>query len=90
MVRGSGRAICGMTLSNNEMELVKDNYQLFLKPRCDPIGGEFQAGDVAAGARRAAVTISGVSGETWRFEADDNAQWRRVPDMADPVLLSRQ
>jgi hypothetical protein len=30
------------------------------------------------------------SGETWRFEADDNAQWRRVPDSADPLILVRQ
>jgi hypothetical protein len=30
------------------------------------------------------------SGEAWHFEADDNAQWRRVPDTADPLVLVRQ
>jgi hypothetical protein len=29
-------------------------------------------------------------GDTWLFEADDNAQWRRVPDSADPLLMVRQ
>jgi hypothetical protein len=29
------------------------------------------------------------SGEVWRFEADDNAQWRRVPDSTDPLILLR-
>jgi hypothetical protein len=31
-----------------------------------------------------------ASGEVWHFEADDNAQWRRMPDMADPLMLLRQ
>jgi hypothetical protein len=31
-----------------------------------------------------------AQGETWQFEADDNAQWRRVPDSADPLILVRQ
>jgi hypothetical protein len=30
------------------------------------------------------------SGEVWQFEADDNAQWRRVPDTADPLIMLRQ
>ena len=31
-----------------------------------------------------------TSGEIWRFEADDNAQWRLVPDSADPLIMLRQ
>ena len=34
MVRGNGRPICGLTLTNTEA--VADNFQVFLKPRCDP------------------------------------------------------
>ncbi|MGY4466396.1 hypothetical protein ACVWWK_002078 [Bradyrhizobium sp. LB9.1b] len=30
------------------------------------------------------------AGDAWQFEADDNAQWRRVPDTADPLLMLRQ
>jgi hypothetical protein len=29
------------------------------------------------------------SGQTWQFEADDNAQWRRVPDSADGLIMMR-
>ena len=30
-----------------------------------------------------------AKGDTWQFEADDNAQWRRVPDAADPLIKTR-
>ena len=30
-----------------------------------------------------------AKGETWQFEADDNAQWRHVPDSADPLIMLR-
>ncbi len=34
MVRGSGRVVCGLTLTNTET--TQDNFAVFLKPRCDP------------------------------------------------------
>ena len=34
MVRGNGQSICGLTLTNTEA--TADNFQVFLKPRCDP------------------------------------------------------
>ena len=33
---------------------------------------------------------SGYNIQPWRFEADDNAQWRLVPDSADPLVMLRQ
>ena len=36
------------------------------------------------------MLLMSASGEVWRFEADDNAQWRRVPDSADPLIMLRQ
>jgi len=39
---------------------------------------------------RGELLLRSAKGEIWRFEADDNAQWRRVPDSADPLLLMRQ
>ncbi len=33
MVRGNGRPVCGLTLTNTEA--TSDNFQVFLKPRCD-------------------------------------------------------
>jgi hypothetical protein len=86
MVRGNGRPICGLTLTNTEA--TPDNFQVFLKPKCDPAVASF-APTVWRLERGELLLMSG-SGETWRFEADDNAQWRRVPDSADPLILLRQ
>ena len=33
MVRGNGQAICGLVLTNTEAD--QDNFQVFLKPKCD-------------------------------------------------------
>ena len=35
------------------------------------------------------MILMSKAGETWQFEADDNAQWRRVPDTADPLIMLR-
>jgi hypothetical protein len=87
VVRGANRVLCAMTLTNNEATL-KDNFQLFLKPRCDAQVANFKP--VAWRLERGELLLTAASGEVWRFEADDNAQWRRVPDSADPMLLVRQ
>lgn len=86
VVRGNGRAICGLTLTNNEAG--PENFQLFLKPRCDALVANFKPTQWRL--ERGELLMMSASGETWHFEADDNAQWRRMPDMADPLILLRQ
>jgi hypothetical protein len=86
MVRGNGRPICGLTLTNTEA--TPDNFQVFLKPRCDPAVVAFAP--TAWRLERGALHLMSGSGDVWRFEADDNAQWRRVPDSADPLIMLRQ
>ena len=39
MVRGNGQTICGLTLTNTEAG--SDNFQVFLKPKCDPAVAAF-------------------------------------------------
>lgn len=85
MMRGNGRNICGLTLTNTET--TSDNFAVFLKPRCDPLVAGFNP--VQWRLERGVLTMMSASGETWNFEADDNAQWRRMPDSADPLLLVR-
>jgi hypothetical protein len=85
MMRGNGRNICGLTLTNTET--TSDNFAVFLKPRCDPTVANFNP--VQWRLERGALMLMSASGETWQFEADDNAQWRRMPDSADPLLLVR-
>jgi hypothetical protein len=86
MVRGSGKSICGVTLTNTET--TPDNFAVFLKPKCDPLVTAFAP--TLWRIERGELLLQSAKGEIWRFEADDNAQWRRIPDSADPLLLTRQ
>ncbi|WP_300184853.1 AprI/Inh family metalloprotease inhibitor [Bradyrhizobium sp.] len=86
MVRGNGQAICGLTLTNTDAG--QDNFQVFLKPKCDPLVATFAPTQWRL--EHGQILLMSASGETWTFEADDNAQWRRVPDSADPLILLRQ
>jgi hypothetical protein len=86
MVRGNGRPICGLTLTNTEA--AQDNFQVFLKPRCDPIVAGFAP--TMWRLERGELLLISAGGEIWHFEADDNAQWRRVPDSVDPLIMVRQ
>jgi Protease inhibitor Inh len=86
MVRGNGQPICGLTLTNTEAG--GDNFQVFLKPKCDTAIAQFNPTQWRL--ERGQIILMSKAGETWQFEADDNAQWRRVPDTADPLIMLRQ
>jgi len=85
MVRGNGQAICGLTLTNTEA--AGDNFQVFLKPKCDTAVAAFAPTQWRLDHGQMLLMSQG--GETWQFEADDNAQWRKVPDSADPLIMLR-
>jgi hypothetical protein len=86
MVRGNGQPVCGLTLTNTEAD--PDNFQVFLKPKCDPAIAQFNPTQWRL--ERGQIILMSKTGETWQFEADDNAQWRRVPDTSDPLIMLRQ
>ena len=86
MVRGNGETVCGLTLTNTEAG--PDNFQVFLKPKCDP--GIAAFAPTQWRLERGQILLMSANGGTWQFEADDNAQWRRVPDSADPLIMLRQ
>lgn len=86
MVRGDGQPVCGLTLTNTEAD--QDNFQVFLKPKCDAAIAQFNPTQWRL--ERGQIILMSKSGEVWQFEADDNAQWRRVPDTADPLIMLRQ
>ena len=86
MVRGNGQAICGLTLTNTEAG--PDNFQVFLKPKCDSAIAAFAPTQWRL--ERGQMLLMSANGDTWTFEADDNAQWRQVPDSADPLIMLRQ
>jgi hypothetical protein len=86
MVRGNGQSICGLTLTNTEAS--QDNFQVFLKPKCDPAVAAFAPTQWRL--EHGQMLLMSASGETWQIEADDNAQWRRVPDSTYPLIMLRQ
>jgi hypothetical protein len=86
MVRGNGQVVCGLTLTNTEAG--QDNFQVFLKPKCDAAVAAF--GPTQWRLDHGQMLLMSRSGEAWHFEADDNAQWRLVPDTADPLIMLRQ
>ena len=86
MVRGNGQVVCGLTLTNTEAG--QDNFQVFLKPKCDAAVAAF--GPTQWRLEHGQMLLMSKSGEAWHFEADDNAQWRLVPDTADPLIMLRQ
>src|ERR1700687_6054200 len=80
MVRGNGRPICGLTLTNTETSPY--NFQVFLKPRCDPAVAAFAP--TVWRLERGELLLMSQSGEVWRFQGDDNAQGRGGHDRAEP------
>jgi hypothetical protein len=59
-----------------------------VKPKCDPSIANFAPTQWRL--EHGQIMLMSDSGDTWRFEADDNAQWRLVPDSPDPLILLRQ
>ena len=86
MVRGNGQPICSLVLTNTES--APDNFQVFIKGKCDPVVAQFAPTQWRL--ERGQMILMSKTGDTWQFEADDTAQWRRVPDTADPLIMLRQ
>ena len=86
MVRGNGATICSLVLTNNDAG--NDNFQVFVKPKCDSAIAAFAPSQWRL--EHGQMMLMSDRGETWRFEADDNAQWRLVPDSANPLIMLRQ
>jgi len=85
VVRGSGRTICTLTLAGIA---VGEGFALKINPGCE--GFVTRLNPVSWRLERGGLTLSSARGDTWLFEADDPANWHRIPQTADPVLLVRK
>jgi hypothetical protein len=85
VVRGAGRTVCTLTLSNTP---AGDGLAAKINPGCDPLVARFNP--VSWRIERGGLMLSSARGETWLFEAEDPANWHRIPRTADPVLLVRK
>src|SRR5258705_313681 len=80
MVRGNGQTICGLTLTNTEA--TGDNFQVFLKPKCDPAVAAFAPNQWRLD--HGPMLLPSAKGRNWQVEGADESQWRTVSDAGDP------
>lgn len=87
VVRGSGKTVCVITLSNSAAG--EDAFALSVKPGCqnfvtgfNPAAWYLDRGEL--------VLKSSKAGRFWRFEANNPTTWQRVPEGPEPVNLVRQ
>jgi hypothetical protein len=83
MMRSSGRVLCTLTLTSNP---VGESFALKLNPGCDASTLQL----VSWRIERGGIVLASSRGETWLFDADDIANWHRIPQSADPILLIRK
>ena len=85
VVRGAGRTVCTLTFSSTA---VGESFALKVNPGCDPFVARFNP--VSWRLDRGGLTLASARGDTWLFEADDPANWHRIPQTSDPMLLVRK
>ena len=86
IVRGSGKPICTLTLTNTA---AGQELALSVKPGCDPAVTRFAPASWQMD--RSELVLKGARGATWRFEEGDNATtWQRVPEGPEPVLMMKR
>jgi hypothetical protein len=83
IVRG-GRPICVLTLTN---AAAGGEFAVRVRTPCDAFVTRF--GPATWQIDRGELVFRSARGQFWRFEAADGANWQRVPESANPVLLVR-
>jgi protease inhibitor Inh len=87
VVRGSGKTVCIITLTNAAAG--EDAFALRLKPGCEPFVTGF--GPAAWYLDRGELVLRSKAGRFWRFEANDASSWQRsIPGGREPINLVRQ
>jgi Protease inhibitor Inh len=86
VVRGSGKTVCTITLTNTAAG--SDAFALKLKPGCEAFVTGF--GPAAWYLDRGELVLKSKAGRFWRFEANDPTNWQRVPEGREPINLVRQ
>ena len=77
--------VCTATLS---MTPIADGFGVAFKPGCDP--AIVRLNFTHWRLDRGILLLSVARGAPWRFEEIENDTWRRVPESAEEITLSRQ
>src|SRR6202047_1055360 len=86
VVRGSGKTVCTITLTNTVAG--DDAFALKLKPGCEAFVTGF--GPAAWYLDRGELVLKSKAGRFWRFAANDPSHWQRGPQGREPINLVRQ
>jgi hypothetical protein len=84
IMRGN-KTICTLILASNEQG---DGYALRLNSGCDPLVTRFNPAFWRLDEED--IVLVSASGESWRFEEDEENSWRRIGESGDPMLLVRR
>ncbi len=85
IMRANGATLCRLTLATTP---AGDAQTLIVQPGCDASITRLNFG--AWRIDRDELMLVPARGNPWRFEALDNASWRRLPETADQMMLVRQ
>jgi hypothetical protein len=85
ITRSAGKPICVVTLANSP---VGDALALTIKPGCDPFVMRFAP--AAWRIDQGSLVLLSAHGQNWQFEENDSRNWQRVPETADPIVLTKQ
>lgn len=85
ITRNAGKPICVLTLANSP---AGDALALTVKPGCDPFVMRFAP--AAWRIDQGSLVLLSAHGQNWQFEENDPRNWQRVPETADPILLTKQ
>jgi hypothetical protein len=84
-VTRAGKPVCAITLDSNG---ANGKYPVKLRPGCDPaiVQQNFSSWTMDQGE----LLMTPARGAPWRFEEVDAANFKRVPEGANPIAITRQ
>ena len=86
VARAAGKPICMITLANTPA--AGGALTLRLKAGCDQLVTRFNPN--AWRMDQGELVLLSARGQSWQFEETEPDTWQRVPESADPILLTRQ
>ena len=81
------KLLCAVTLTNTGAT-GQEGFALRVRQPCDAMVTRFSPS--AWRMDRGELVFSSLNGQSWRFEENDAANWRRIPEGADPIALVRK
>ena len=85
VMRRTGRPLCTLTLSDT---VAGEEFVLRVVPPCDQIVTRFAP--VSWQMDRGEIVLRAANGQTWRFEEAEDSKWQRIPQTANPILMTRK